>query len=929
MAPPTVSAKPDKISGYLLKQEHRSIGGPTKKKYWFVLDTDSPFLYWFKAATDITCVGRIALSGAAFTFDPRHKGQFEIHANGEIHIFETLDNKSRAQWLQFLQNNRRRHYERENVDSILNVEIMSPASHSNLSNLGKLSTLHAVDAVTTIPEETPSTSTSATMSPVGGAVSHPSDTRFYLGTDGELIASSFDLPSVPPAAPNRDLIKSAERVLSKIADGTQSRASILEEDAKKAIGKARRSIRLPSFASREKIKPKCEQCIELAALVEDLKDRCYELTDEVAANQDLVCALRNALVSAHNQRDAVMKVHNISEIEQLNFIIERESKLTNLQISNAELKREVSSLRETEKTLTRENQHLQTAIDAFKTSVITKDELIMKMCETQDDMEKRHREHRQSYADMGDIGIPEAIPVDGGLSPEEATRILTEEVNVDDVYELRDLVLGYESQNKFLNNEVLELQHIVDGLEARERKIIRQNFEIEAWFYQLKSRYMMVLNHVRNGFAEAQKKLSPTVIEELIDDVNRPLKFQHRTDAISPQRPSLSVILNSTAEGSETDALGFFIRPPKFGSPKTSIAGTPAEQPTPSQLTVSESSEVIVDKAAQLKNLSYQILKNIQTEESKQYLDWLQKWDCFLVNHASAVQLASSPDLKALVRQGVPHTYRSRVWKCLVQIHVADAQADAGKGYYECLLRKADKLENPATDGSLRQIDLDLARTLPNNIHFTDVNSDKMIALKRVLYAFRFHCKSVEYCQGLNRIAAVALLYLREDDAFWFLVSVVEYLQPPGYYTNTLHGAITDQKVMMDLVQEWVPKVHHHLKALDVDLSLFTLPWFLTIFVDVLSHDLYLPIFDAYLLEGNKVIFRFALGLLRTLEARLLACTTVGAVHSCLSNLATLDCTPKDLAKAAFHDLYSFPAKSIETKRVHYASQAAKNNEKR
>lgn len=44
---------------------------------------------------------------------------------------------------------------------------------------------------------------------------------------------------------------------------------------------------------------------QLAKLVEDLKDRCFELTDEVSANQDLVCALRNGIVSAHNQRDAL------------------------------------------------------------------------------------------------------------------------------------------------------------------------------------------------------------------------------------------------------------------------------------------------------------------------------------------------------------------------------------------------------------------------------------------------------------------------------------------------------------------------------------------------------------------------------------------------------------------------------------------------
>jgi hypothetical protein len=484
------------------------------------------------------------------------------------------------------------------------------------------------------------------------------------------------------------------------------------------------------------------------------------------------------------------------------------------------------------------------------------------------------------------------------------------------VNQLKDLVVGYQSQNDFLNDEVLQLQKIVESLEERERKIIRQNFEIEACFYQLKSRYMMVLNHFRSGFEEAKKKLGPEVIQELLEDVSRPLKFQHREDSVSPRRQSLSIVLNSVAEGAQTDALGFYLHSP-----------TPVETPmSPDEASndSSKSQDEIMDKAAELKILSDQIVKNIQTEQSKQYLEWLQKWDCFLVNHMSNQTLTSNIELKTLVRQGIPHTYRGRVWKSLVQIVVANAQADCGKNYYQCLVKKGESIENPATDPSLRQIDLDLSRTLPTNIHFNTQDSDKMSQLKRVLYSFRFHNKSVEYCQGLNRIAAVALLYLKEDDAFWFLVAVVEYLQPPEYYTSTLKGAVIDQKVLIDIVQEKVPKVWNHLKNLDVDLSIFTLPWFLTIFVDVLNHELYLHIFDAFLLEGNKVIFRFAIALLKLIEPKLLECPTIGAVHSCLSNLMSIKLEPKELAKVAF-GIHSFPMKPIESRRQMYANLQQQN----
>lgn len=50
-----------------------------------------------------------------------------------------------------------------------------------------------------------------------------------------------------------------------------------------------------------------------------------------------------------------------------------------------------------------------------------------------------------------------------------------------------------------------------------------------------------------------------------------------------------------------------------------------------------------------------------------------------------------------------------------------------------------------------------------------------------------------------------------------------------------------------------LPRVFQQLKAHQVDLSLFTLSWFITCFIDVLPHKLYLHVLDVFLLEGNKV----------------------------------------------------------------------------
>ena len=62
-----------------------------------------------------------------------------------------------------------------------------------------------------------------------------------------------------------------------------------------------------------------------------------------------------------------------------------------------------------------------------------------------------------------------------------------------------------------------------------------------------------------------------------------------------------------------------------------------------------------------------------------------------------------------------------------------------------------------------------------------------------MLVAYSWYDPQVGYCQGLNRLAAIALLFLEEEDAFWCLVTVVNHLLPPDYYNKTLLGSQTDQ----------------------------------------------------------------------------------------------------------------------------------------
>ena len=52
--------------------------------------------------------------------------------------------------------------------------------------------------------------------------------------------------------------------------------------------------------------------------------------------------------------------------------------------------------------------------------------------------------------------------------------------------------------------------------------------------------------------------------------------------------------------------------------------------------------------------------------------------------------------------------------------------------------------------------------------------------------------------QGFNRLVAIALLFMAEEDAFWCLVYIIEQLMPSEYYSRDkqLIGAQVDQVSM-------------------------------------------------------------------------------------------------------------------------------------
>lgn len=280
-----------------------------------------------------------------------------------------------------------------------------------------------------------------------------------------------------------------------------------------------------------------------------------------------------------------------------------------------------------------------------------------------------------------------------------------------------------------------------------------------------------------------------------------------------------------------------------------------------------------------------------------------------MMSHGGGRELQRSQELKEMIRQGIPPAYRTNVWRWMVI-------SALGKEHQPELYSKILEQHANQTSVALNQIELDLLRTLPSNKYYNSADASGINKLRRVLVAFSWYDQAVGYCQGLNRLAAIALLFLEEEDTFWCLAAIVHHLLPPDYYSCTLLGSMTDQQVLKDILKEKSPKLIEHLGVCDIDFQLITFNWFHTIYVDNLPVETMLRIWDTFLYEGSKVLFRFAVAIFRYNEEALMASESSIGVFNRLRTMCQ-DATDIDkLVQIAFFGINPFRMNGIQSKRA-------------
>lgn len=87
----------------------------------------------------------------------------------------------------------------------------------------------------------------------------------------------------------------------------------------------------------------------------------------------------------------------------------------------------------------------------------------------------------------------------------------------------------------------------------------------------------------------------------------------------------------------------------------------------------------------------------------------------------------------------------------------------------------------------------------------------------------------------MNLVTSTLLLvHADEEEAFWVLAAIIERILPEDFFSPSLLPSRACPLVLLEYVQETMPKLSTHLTALGVDLPAICFSWFLSLFTDCL-----------------------------------------------------------------------------------------------
>ncbi|RNF05532.1 rab-like GTPase activating protein [Trypanosoma rangeli] len=221
--------------------------------------------------------------------------------------------------------------------------------------------------------------------------------------------------------------------------------------------------------------------------------------------------------------------------------------------------------------------------------------------------------------------------------------------------------------------------------------------------------------------------------------------------------------------------------------------------------------------------------------------------------------------LKERCRKGIPARFRGVAWQLLLGSH-KQMLDPAIRGTYASLYNKE------LADEELAQvIERDLARTFPTHILFREEGGVGQTFLRNVLHAYACIDPEVGYVQGMGFVVGALSTQMEEEETFWALHTL---MYDSRYTLREMYrpGFPMLQQFFYQLSQlmaRLLPKLYSHFESVGMHPSFYASQWFMTLFVYHFPFRALLRVWDIFMSEGWKIIFRVAIALMKWEEKRL------------------------------------------------------------
>ena len=167
-----------------------------------------------------------------------------------------------------------------------------------------------------------------------------------------------------------------------------------------------------------------------------------------------------------------------------------------------------------------------------------------------------------------------------------------------------------------------------------------------------------------------------------------------------------------------------------------------------------------------------------------------------------------------------------------------------------------------------QQINKDINRTFYTD-KFKEGNGKEM--LDNILTVVSFIRPEIGYCQGMNFIVGALINFINnEETCFWIFLHFIDNIGLKDLYLQNMPEYLIKLYQLNYFIKEYFPKMHHHLKTNRINLDIFFSKWILTIFSNFLNFETLYNVWDVFILDKWKAIFKFSIIIASYMEEELI-----------------------------------------------------------